>query len=68
MFKSAIFVKDDIMRQNPELMQQFTFVLQIQFSQNEVLGNFMNMMGGMQQQAPQMPAQPPMGSPPGPLI
>lgn len=67
MFKSAMPGMDDIMRQNPELMQQFTAAAASSMgSQNPGLGNFMNMMGGMQQQAPQMPAQPPMGSPPGP--
>lgn len=66
MFKSAMPGMDDIMRQNPELMQQFTAAAASSMgSQNPGLGNFMNMMGGMQQ-APPMQAQPPMGSPPGP--
>lgn len=67
MFKSAMPGMDDIMRQNPDLMQQFTAAAASSMgSQNPGLGNFMNMMGGMQQQSPQMPSQPPMGSPPGP--
>lgn len=67
MFKSAMPGMDDIMRQNPELMQQFTAAAASSMgAQNPGLGNFMNMMGGMQQGPPQMPPQPPMGSPPGP--
>tara|TARA_B100000963_G_scaffold348556_2_gene356349 strand:+ start:26685 stop:28118 length:1434 start_codon:yes stop_codon:yes gene_type:complete len=67
MFKSAMPGMDDIMRQNPELMQQFTAAAANSMgASNPGLGNFMNMMGGMQQQAPPMQAQPPMGSPPGP--
>lgn len=73
MFKSAMPGMDDIMRQNPELMQQFTAAAANSMGgSNPGLGNFMNMMGGMQQgapmqqQGPPMQPQPPMGSPPGP--
>lgn len=67
MFKSAMPGMDDIMRQNPELMQQFTAAAANSMgASNPGLGNFMNMMGGMQQQGPPMQPQPPMGSPPGP--
>jgi len=63
MFKSAMPGMDDIMRQNPELMQQFTTAAANTMSDsNPGMGNFMNMMGGGM--PPQM--QPPMGSPPGP--
>ncbi len=63
MFKSAMPGMDDIMRQNPELMQQFTTAAASTMADNNPgLGNFMNMMGGGM--PPQM--QPPMGSPPGP--
>merc|ERR1711871_919898 len=66
MFKSAMPGMDDIMRQNPELMQQFTAAAASSMgASNPGLGNFMNMMGGMQE-PPQMAPQPPMGSPPGP--
>tara|TARA_Y100000591_G_C21818575_1_gene692210 strand:+ start:541 stop:1947 length:1407 start_codon:yes stop_codon:yes gene_type:complete len=55
MFKSAMPGMDDIMRQNPELMQQFTqAAVNTMGQQNPGFGNFMqNMM-------------PPRGSPPGP--
>jgi len=55
MFKSAMPGMDDIMRQNPELMQQFTqAAVNTMGQQNPGYGNFMqNMM-------------PPRGSPPGP--
>ena len=61
MFKSAMPGMDDIMRQNPELMQQFTqAAVNTMGQQNPGFGNFMNsMMPGMQ-------AMPPRGSPPGP--
>ena len=62
MFKSAMPGMDDIMRQNPDLMQQFTQAAASSMSDdNPGLGNFMNMVGG---RMPMM--QPPMGSPPGP--
>jgi hypothetical protein len=61
MFKSAMPGMDDIMRQNPELMQQFTQAAVGSMSQqNPGFGNFMgNIMGGGQ-------TMPPRGSPPGP--
>ena len=62
MFKSAMPGMDDIMRQNPELMQQFTQAAASSMGEsNPGLGGFMNMVGG---NIPQM--QPPRGSPPGP--
>lgn len=62
MFKSAMPGMDDIMRQNPELMQQFTQAAASSMGEsNPGLGGFMNMVGG---NMPQM--QPPRGSPPGP--
>ena len=68
MFKSAMPGMDDIMRQNPELMQQFTSAAASSMGQNNPgLGGFMNMMGGgpeapqqqqqQQQQHQQMPQQ-----------
>ena len=71
MFKSSMPGMDDIMRQNPELMQQFTqAAVNTMGKENPGMGGFMsNMMGGMggmggMGRQPQM--QPPMGSPPGP--
>jgi hypothetical protein len=62
MFKSAMPGMDDIMRQNPDLMQQFTQAAASSMGEsNPGLGGFMNMVGG---NMPQM--QPPRGSPPGP--
>ena len=62
MFKSAMPGMDDIMRQNPELMQQFTqAAVNTMGQQNPGFGNFMNsMMPGGQNMMP------PRGSPPGP--
>ena len=55
MFKSAMPGMDDIMRQNPELMSQFTqAAANTMGQQNPGFGNFMSNM------------VPPMGSPPGP--
>jgi hypothetical protein len=55
MFKSAMPGMDDIMRQNPELMQQFTqAAANTMGQQNPGFGNFMSNM------------VPPRGSPPGP--
>ena len=55
MFKSAMPGMDDIMRQNPELMQQFTqAAVNTMGQKNPGFGNFMGSM------------MPPMGSPPGP--
>jgi hypothetical protein len=77
MFKSAMPGMDDIMRQNPELMQQFTQAAVGSMGQNNPgFGNFMSgIMGGQgQQQGQRTPPQqrqeyqqmPPRGSPPGP--
>ena len=70
MFKSSVPGMDDIMRQNPELMQQFTQAAVNTMGQsNPGFGNFMSgvmgggMGGGMGGSPPQMP---PMGAPPGP--
>ena len=76
MFKSAMPGMDDIMRQNPELMKQFTQAAVNTMSQSSPnFGNFMgDMMGGMggmgggpQQQAPsnfnnQRPPPPPVAT------
>ena len=63
MFKSSMPGMDDIMRQNPELMQQFTNAAMNSMNQsNPGFGGFMSgVMGGLQ-----MSAMPPMGSPQGP--
>jgi len=62
MFKSSMPGMDDIMRQNPELMQQFTQAAVNSMSQeNPGFGGFMSgVMGGG------MPMQPPASGPPGP--
>jgi len=58
MFKSAMPGMDDIMRQNPELMSQFTqAAANTMGRENPGFGGFMNMMGG---------TQPPPGAPPAP--
>ena len=58
MFKSSMPGMDDIMRQNPELMQQFTQAAVNSMGQrNPGLGGFMSGVMGQ---------PPPMGSPPGP--
>ena len=60
MFKSSMPGMDDIMRQNPELMQQFTQAAVSSMSrENPGFGGFMS--GVMR-----APQPPPMGSPPGP--
>lgn len=61
MFKSAMPGMDDIMRQNPELMQQFTqAAVNTMGEKNPQFGNFMgDIMGGRN-------TMPPMASPPGP--
>jgi len=67
MFKSSMPGMDDIMRQNPELMQQFTQAAVSSMSQqNPGFGGFMQsaMHGGGPQMQPNMRA--PRGSPPGP--
>jgi hypothetical protein len=55
MFKSSMPGMDDIMRQNPDLMQQFTSAAVNSMGQtNPGLGGFMSsMMGGQQQRPPQ---------------
>jgi len=54
MFKSAMPGMDDIMRQNPDLMQQFTSAAVNSMGQtNPGLGGFMSSMMGGQQQQPQ---------------
>merc|ERR1712166_1350232 len=59
MFKSAKPGMDDIMRQNPDLMQQFTQAAASSMGESSPgLGGFMNMVSGM--------SQPPRGSPQGP--
>ena len=59
MFKSAMPGMDDILKQNPELMQQFTqAAVNTMGESNPGFGNF---MGGMMNNV-----QPPRGSPPGP--
>jgi hypothetical protein len=61
MFKSAMPGMDDIMRQNPELMQQFTqAAVNTMGQQNPGFGNFMSSM------MPNSQPMPPRGSPPGP--
>lgn len=56
MFKSALPGMDDIMRQNPDLMSQFTRAAMNSMEQNQPgLSNFMNDFGGQ----PPSPRQPP---------
>ena len=57
MFKSAMPGMDDIMRQNPELMQQFTAAAVNSMSQNRP--GFGNFMGDMMGQGPQGQQGPP---------
>ena len=60
MFKSSMPGMDDILKQNPELMQQFTqAAVNTMGESNPGFGNF---MGGMMNNN----VQPPRGSPPGP--
>ena len=62
MFKSSMPGMDDIMRQNPELMHQFTqAAVNTMSNDNPGFGNFMNNTRPQQQ-----PPMPPRGSPPGP--
>ncbi len=66
MFKSAMPGMDDIMRQNPELMQQFTqAAVNTMGEQNP---GFQGFMQGVMPQAPasEIPARAPEGSPPRP--
>ena len=77
MFKSSVPGMDDILRQNPELMQQFTQAAVNQMGEQKPgFGNFMNdMMGQQNQNQPSMrraqpPAPPPsmsQGPPPQPM-
>ena len=77
MFKSSVPGMDDILRQNPELMQQFTQAAVNQMGEQQPgFGNFMNDMMNQQQQNQtnmrrgQPPAPPPsmsQGPPPQPL-
>ena len=67
MFKSSMPGMDDILRQNPELMQQFTAAAVNQMSEEKPgFGNFMNgMMSNQNNTMRQPPAPPPsMSSPP----
>lgn len=66
MFKSAMPGMDDIMRQNPELMQQFTAAAVNSMSQNRPgFGNFMgDLMGQGGQGPPQSQGPPPTQSAP----
>ena len=61
MFKSAMPGMDDIMRQNPDLVQQFTqAAVNTMGSNNPGFNSFMpNMMPQQQQQQQQQPRQPP---------
>jgi hypothetical protein len=61
MFKSSLPGMDDIMRQNPELMQQFTQAAVNSMSQQRP--GFGNFMGDMMNEGPPIP---PKGSPQGP--
>lgn len=69
MFKSAMPGMDDIMRQNPELMQQFTqAAMNSMGSQNPGFGGFMNnVMGGGEQQTQSRPQNVNVGRPPSPI-
>ena len=59
MFKSALPGMDDIMRQNPDLMSQFTRAAMNSMEQNQPgLSNFMNDFGG-QPPSPRQPSPPP---------
>ena len=75
MFKSSVPGMDDILRQNPELMQQFTQAAVNQMGEQQPgFGNFMNDMMNQQNQGNQRRAQPPapppsmsQGPPPQPM-
>lgn len=72
MFKSALPGMDDIMRQNPELMQQFTqAAVNSMGNESASFGNFMgDMMGQQQQRPPSRPMPAPsmnFGPPPTPM-
>merc|ERR1711871_1355927 len=65
MFKSAMPGMDDIMKQNPDLMQQFTNAAVNSMSKNNPgFGNFVNSAMNTNYEQPR--TQPPRGSPPGP--
>ena len=68
MFKSAMPGMDDIMKQNPDLMQQFTNAAVSSMSKNNPGGGFGNFVNGaVNNRYDQQPrAEPPRGSPPGP--
>lgn len=68
MFKASMPGMDDIMRQNPELMQQFTQAAVNTMSRdNPGFGGFMSgMMPQGMPSDPQAHRMPPMGAPPGP--
>lgn len=69
MFKSSMPGMDDIMRQNPELMQQFTqAAVNTMGESNPGFSNFMSDFGrgGNNNSMPPPPVVPPRGSPPGP--
>ena len=69
MFKSSMPGMDDIMRQNPELMQQFTqAAVNTMGESNPGFSNFMSdfSRGGNNNSMPPPPIVPPRGSPPGP--
>ena len=69
MFKSSMPGMDDIMRQNPELMQQFTqAAVNTMGESNPGFGNFMSdfARGGNNNSMPPPPVMAPRGSPPGP--
>ena len=60
MFKSSVPGMDDILRQNPELMQQFTQAAVNQMGEQQPgFGNFMNDMMNQQNSRAQPPAPPP---------
>lgn len=69
MFKSAMPGMDDLMRQNPELMQQFTQAAVNTMGQNNPgFGGFMNsVMGSQQQNRPSPQHNVNSGPPPAPL-
>ena len=60
MFKSALPGMDDIMRQNPDLMSQFTKAAMNSMEQNQPgLSNFMNDFGSQNMGPPPSPPRPP---------
>lgn len=68
MFKSAMPGMDDIMRQNPELMQQFTQAAVSSMGQsNPGFGGFMNGIMGEQQRRAAPPPNVAPGPPPAPM-